>query len=154
MKTNLKLSVFDSFPYKRLREVCDKICELGFVCEFVSNGNIVFTDISKEKKTEKTGILPYSQNKNSPIDALEATAVARNYLEENYGNINMLLFRIKYARPNDAKDQFHVLCSLLHSFGSVKRLYYQIKMDINDGSITEVIKGEEKGGDKNGDICI
>jgi hypothetical protein len=52
MKTNLKLSVFASFPYKRLREVCDKICELGFVCEFVSNGNIVFTDISKKKNDE------------------------------------------------------------------------------------------------------
>ena len=44
MKANLKLSVFDSFPYKRLREVCDSICELGFTCEFVDNGNVVFTD--------------------------------------------------------------------------------------------------------------
>ena len=45
MKANLKLSVFESFPYKRLREVCDKICELGFECEIVDNGNIVFMDV-------------------------------------------------------------------------------------------------------------
>ena len=41
---NLKLTVFNSFPYKRLREVCDKICELGFDCEYCENGNVVFTD--------------------------------------------------------------------------------------------------------------
>jgi hypothetical protein len=78
------------------------------------------------------------------IDAGRATAVARNYLEKNYGNVNMLLFRIEYARPNDVKDQFHVLCSLLHSFGSVNRLYYHIKVDINDGGIIEVSINEEK----------
>jgi len=53
MKANLKLSVFDSFPYKRLREVCDKICELGFDCEFVDNGNIVFTDTSSVQKASQ-----------------------------------------------------------------------------------------------------
>lgn len=49
-KTNLKLSVFDNFPYERLKEVCDAIVNLGFDCEFVNNGNIVFTD--KVKKNE------------------------------------------------------------------------------------------------------
>lgn len=44
MQTNMKLTVFDSFPYKRLREVVDAICELGFECEVVDNGNFVFTD--------------------------------------------------------------------------------------------------------------
>ncbi len=43
-KGNLKLSVFDSFPYEKLKLVCDKICELGFECDFIDNGNIVFTD--------------------------------------------------------------------------------------------------------------
>lgn len=52
MKKNLKLAVFESFPYKRLREVCDKICELGFDCEFVDNGNVVFTDLYSPNKTE------------------------------------------------------------------------------------------------------
>ena len=43
-KANLKLSVFDSFPYKRLKQVINAIEELGFDCEFIDNGNIVFTD--------------------------------------------------------------------------------------------------------------
>ena len=49
MKGNLKLSIFDSFPYERLKEVCDAICGLGFDCEFVDNGNIVFQDKHGEK---------------------------------------------------------------------------------------------------------
>ena len=56
MKGNLKLSVFNSFPYKRLKQVCDSIIDLGFSCEFVDNGNVVFTDIgfmSIEDKMKK-----------------------------------------------------------------------------------------------------
>jgi len=48
MKSNLKLSVFSSFPYPRLREVCDAICDLGFDCEVTDNGNIIFTDVKKK----------------------------------------------------------------------------------------------------------
>lgn len=58
MERNLKLSVFNSFPYKRLRRVCDAICELGFDCEFVDNGNVVFTDkgfMSIEEKMKELG---------------------------------------------------------------------------------------------------
>ena len=43
-KGNLKLSVFDEFPYKRLNEVIEAIMKLGFDCIFVDNGNLVFTD--------------------------------------------------------------------------------------------------------------
>jgi len=42
MKGNLKLTVFNSFSYQKLKEVCDAICKLGYECEFVDNGNIVF----------------------------------------------------------------------------------------------------------------
>ncbi len=47
-KGNLKLSVFDSFPYEELKKVCDAIIELGYECEFVDNGNIVFQKKIKE----------------------------------------------------------------------------------------------------------
>ncbi len=83
------------------------------------------------------------------IDAGKATTIARNYLEENYGNIGMLLFRVISVEPNGAEDQFHVLCSLLNSIGSSKRSYYQIKINISDGEIKEVFEGEEKKDDPN-----
>jgi len=49
MKGNLKLSVFDSFDYKELRKICDAIMELGYDCQFVSNGNVVFQKQEEEK---------------------------------------------------------------------------------------------------------
>ena len=42
MEGNIKLNVFDSFPYDDLKKVIEAICNLGYKCEFVDNGNIVF----------------------------------------------------------------------------------------------------------------
>lgn len=42
MKGNLKLSVFDSFPYEDLKQICDLICGVGYDATFIDNGNIVF----------------------------------------------------------------------------------------------------------------
>jgi len=42
MEGNIKLTVFNSFPYEDLKKVCDAIIVLGYDCEFVDNGNIVF----------------------------------------------------------------------------------------------------------------
>ena len=69
------------------------------------------------------------------IDADKATTIVRMYLESNYGNLGLLLFRVVSVTPNGTKDQFHILCSLLSSMGSSKRLYYYIKVNIADGSI-------------------
>lgn len=77
------------------------------------------------------------------IDAGKATSVARKYLEENYGNISMLLFRVEYVKPNTDKNKFIVLCSLLNSIGSSKRLYYRIKVDIEKGKMFDVYREEE-----------
>lgn len=49
MKGNIKLNVFDSFPYDDLKKVIEAICNLGYKCEFVDNGNIVF------QKEDKNG---------------------------------------------------------------------------------------------------
>ena len=46
---NIKLTVFKSFPYEELKRVCDSIVSLGYICEFVDNGNIVF----QKKETQK-----------------------------------------------------------------------------------------------------
>lgn len=47
-KGNLKLSVFASCPYDEIKKVCDSIVKLGYDCEFVDNGNIVFQKIVEE----------------------------------------------------------------------------------------------------------
>jgi len=42
---NVKLSVFDKFPYEDLKKICDAIVSIGYTAEFVSNGNIVFMKV-------------------------------------------------------------------------------------------------------------
>ena len=50
-KGNVKLTVFDSFPYEELKKICDAIIELGYKCEFVDNGNIVFQKINEKDES-------------------------------------------------------------------------------------------------------
>ncbi len=44
---NVKLSVFDKFPYKDLKKICDAIVDLGYEATFVSNGNVVFEKVKE-----------------------------------------------------------------------------------------------------------
>jgi len=47
-KGNIKLTVFDSFPFEELNIVCEAIIKLGYKCEYEPNGNIVFQkDVKK-----------------------------------------------------------------------------------------------------------
>lgn len=54
-KGNIKLSVFTSFPYIELRKICDCIIKLGYNCEFIDNGNIVFQKISVDNGKKNKG---------------------------------------------------------------------------------------------------
>ena len=47
-KGNLKLSVFTSCPYEEIKKICDSIVSLGYDCEFVDNGNMVFQKIDEK----------------------------------------------------------------------------------------------------------
>ena len=44
MEGNIKLTVFNSFPYKKLQKVIDAIVALGYEASFADNGNIVFQE--------------------------------------------------------------------------------------------------------------
>ena len=77
-----------------------------------------------------------------PVDAGQATKIVRSYLEDNFGNLGMLLFKVEFVKPNGEKDKFRVLCSLLTSLGSNERSYYYIHVDIKKGIILDVSKGK------------
>ena len=76
------------------------------------------------------------------VDAGQATKIVREYLEQNYGNLGMLLFRIEFVQPNGDKDKFRVLCSLLPSLGSKDRVFYYARVDIKNGKLIDVSKGK------------
>ena len=74
----------------------------------------------------------------SQIDGSKATAIVRDYLEQNFGNVGMLYYRVESLARNGDNTQFYVTSSLLSGFGSKERLYYKIKVNIEDGNILEV----------------
>jgi len=85
----------------------------------------------------------------SDTEVGKATSIARNYLEVNFGNLGMLLFRVEQVAPNGVEGQINVLCSLLNSIGSNKRLHYMIKVNVTEGKIVDVYRGEEDKDDPN-----
>jgi hypothetical protein len=63
MKGNLKLSVFNTFPYEELKKICDAICNFGYDCRFADNGNVIF----QKKEGEKT-----AEPKSNPANQFKA----------------------------------------------------------------------------------
>ena len=74
----------------------------------------------------------------SQIDGGKATKIAREYLEQNFGNVGMLYYRVEELDRNGDETQFYVTCSILSAFGSKERLYYKFRVNISDGHILEV----------------
>jgi len=83
-----------------------------------------------------------NENSISQIDGAKATEIVKNYLEQNFGNVGMLHYRIEDLTRNGNATQFYVICSLLSAFGSQERLYYKIKVNVEDGGILEVWKSK------------
>ena len=95
--------------------------------------------VKEEKENSKEIIVEKEINQ---VDGAKATAIARKYLDDNFGNVGMLHYRIENLTQNGDKTQFYVICSILSSFGSQERLYYKIKVNIADGNILEVWKSK------------
>jgi len=91
-----------------------------------------------EKEEEKVAEEVVAEQGISQVDGTKATTIAREYLEQNFGNVGMLYYRVESLERNGAKTQFYVTCSLLSAFGSKERLYYRFKVNIEDGNILEV----------------
>lgn len=80
----------------------------------------------------------------SDMDAGKATALARRFLEESFGNISMLLYRIESVEPNTKENIYKVLVSILPSVGASERVYYYLIIDIEKADIKEVFIGKEE----------
>ena len=75
------------------------------------------------------------------IDVRKATEIAIGYLESVYGSLNTALFRIEDVKQNGDATKYLVLCSLLTSLGSSKRVYYFMKVDIATKNLISIQKG-------------
>jgi len=100
------------------------------------------------EEKEKTDNIEKDEEPIAQVDGAKATTIAREYLEQNFGNVGMLYYRVENLERNGAKTQFYVTCSLLSSFGSKERLYYRFKVNIADGNILEVWRSKPTNEDE------
>jgi len=81
-------------------------------------------------------------NCSEEIDAVTVTNTVKAYFENYNPQLGFLLFRIESVDPNDKPGVWIVKCSFKASFGSTKRLYYELHVS-NNGKISEVQKINE-----------
>ena len=77
------------------------------------------------------------------LDVRRATEISVDYLQSVYGSLNTALFRIEEVMQNSDETKYYVICSLLTSLGSSKRVYYMIKVDIKTKALVSVQKGSK-----------
>lgn len=127
----------------------EKVINHTFII-FIRGGGNDFIMANKEIKNEKSfeqvederNEEVKNEDSISQIDGAKATKIVKDYLEQNFGNVGMLHYRIEDLTRNGNKTQFYVICSLLSAFGSQERLYYKIKVNVEDGGILEVWKSK------------
>ena len=78
------------------------------------------------------------------MGAANAAKITRKFLQDNYGNIGMLLYRIHSVKRNSEDNVYEVLCSILPSVGDSERIYYLLKVDISKKIIKDVFMGKQK----------
>jgi len=76
------------------------------------------------------------------IDAEVITKKVKQYFENINPQLGFLLFRIESIDPNTEKDWWVVKCSFKASFGSNKRLYYELHIS-KEGRMGAVDKIKE-----------
>ncbi len=76
------------------------------------------------------------------MDAVIITQKIKNYFENITPQLGFLLFRIESIDPNTKPNIWVVRCSFKASFGSNKRLYYELHVT-EEGEIREVRKVQE-----------
>lgn len=87
--------------------------------------------------TDKLVVEPTSQ-RDEEIDVARASEVARNWIRENVGNLNLSQFRIENIRQNGSETRYIVICSVVPDIGA-ERIYYLIRIDVTNGKIVPPI---------------
>jgi hypothetical protein len=60
--------------------------------------------------------------------------IVRNHFYSQNPQMGFLMFRVDSIKKNGSDGVWVVICSYMESFGSNKRIYYKLKVNLNDGS--------------------
>lgn len=76
------------------------------------------------------------------IDADKASSLVKKYFETMAGNLGLLRFLIESAILDEDRDIWIIRCSFFPSFGSAKRVNYEVEVNAKTGSFGLVKKIE------------
>ena len=84
-------------------------------------------------------------NEEIGIDAREATKNVRQYFEENYGAMGVLLFEIDKTEYNKTDKSWTITCNFFRTFASTIKSYYTVIVNSNGslGSVNKITKPSE-----------
>lgn len=86
-------------------------------------------------------------------DARTIINMVRNHFYSQNPQMGYLMFRVDSIRKNGKDGVWIVICSYFETFGSSNRVYYKLKVNLNDGSfgdnniIDEAIAKKEISGE-------
>jgi len=72
------------------------------------------------------------------IDVIKATTLVKEYFQNIYGNLGLLLFKIESVNPNTEANVWVVYCNFFTSLGASKRTRYKVRVNIQTGKIVDV----------------
>lgn len=78
-------------------------------------------------------------------DARTITKLVKEYFENTYPQLSFLFFRIESMEANTQENVWKVVASFKKSFGSNKRMYYELKVNSKTGQFgnVKIIKEDE-----------
>jgi len=74
------------------------------------------------------------EERDEEIDMASATEIARDFVKENVGNLNLHQFRMEEIKKNGDKTKYIVICSVVEDLGE-EREYYLMKVDVLNGKL-------------------
>lgn len=74
------------------------------------------------------------EERDEEIDMATATEVARDFVKDNVGNLNLHQFRIEEIKKNGNNTRYIVICSVIEDLGE-EREYYLVKVDVLNGKL-------------------
>jgi len=78
------------------------------------------------------------ENKLSYEDARTIIDSVRKHFQSQNPQLGYLFFRVDSIRANSKEGVWVVICSFLESLGAQNRIYYKLRVNLNDGSFGDI----------------
>lgn len=84
------------------------------------------------------------ENEQKQLNAFKASKIARKIVEDNFGNLAFLQFRVHSIKPNTDKDKWVVKTSIIPNVSEKKRMFHKIKVNIVSGVMEDLTEITEE----------